>query len=161
VAHFLPWLGDSDYQEYFSDKLSKVNEEMEKDQDYSTSKVFTKVVEIFREEFEMELKDILPPINIVINDCEKAPGKFVPREKEMLIQFGYQILAVFRIQKKALQEELTLVDLAAEVVVNNVEDKRDFEQLSIPLCLVDYLEDKLWDVWWGNTALECEKREDK
>ena len=103
----------------------------------------------------------MPPISIDINDCENAPGKFVPREKEILIQFGYQILAVFRIQKKALQEDLTLLDLAAEVVVNNVEDKRDFEQLSIPLCLVEHLEDKLWDVWWGNTALECENREEK
>jgi hypothetical protein len=150
-----------DYQEYFSDKLSKVNEEMEKDEDYSTSKVFTDVVEIFRKDFEMELDDIMPPINIVINDCEKAPGKFIPREKEILIQFGYQILAVFRIQKKALQEDLTLLNLAAEVVVNNVEDKTDFEQLSIPLCLVEHLEDKLWDVWWGNKAVESKNFEEK
>ena len=150
-----------DYQEYFNDKLSEVNEEMEKDEDYSTLKVFTEVVEIFREEFESELEDIMPPINIVINDCQKAPGKSVPREKEILIQFGYQILAVFRIQKKALHESLTLLDLAAEVIVNNVEDKRDFEQMSIPLCLVEYLGDKLWDVWWGNKPVECESIEDK
>ena len=47
-----------------------------------------------------------------------------------------------------------LLDLAAEVVVNNVEDKRDFQQLNIPLCLVDYLGDKLWDVWWGNVRVD-------
>ena len=98
----------------------------------------------------------MPPISIVINDCQKAPGKCVPREKEILIQFGYQILAVFRIQKKALQADLTLLDLAAEVVVDDFEDKRDFQQLSIPLCLAKYLEDTLWDVWWGTTVVECD-----
>ena len=38
-----------------TEDICDTTEEMEEDEDLSTSKVFTEVVEIFREEFEMEL----------------------------------------------------------------------------------------------------------
>ena len=55
-----------DYQEYFSDKLAEVNDELE-DKEYSTLEVFNKAIKKFGEESTLELKD-MPPIRIVINN---------------------------------------------------------------------------------------------
>ena len=143
-----------DYQDYLSDNLEKVRAEMEDEDDFSTLKVFTEVVKMFNDEFDVELNEIIPPINIVINDCMGTNEQPLPREKEILIQFGFPILATFRIHKKVLNDELTLLDLAGEVVVKTIVDKKDIEQLDMPKTLVRFLEEKLWDVWWvdGNNS---------
>ena len=67
-----------------------------------------------------------------------------------MIQFGFEFLAVFRIEKKKPEKDMTLLNIAAGVIVKNICDEEDFCDLGIPVCLVRTLRDKLWDVWWSN-----------
>ena len=139
------------YQEFFSEQFQKLRVEMKDEVDYCPSKVFIRAVESFKNEHNLGLEDILPPISIFINDNRPDKGrKFNHREKEVFIQLE-NIFVVLTIKKKELSFTNTLVDLAADVIARSVKHKRDFRVLEIPLSLILVLEDKLWDLWWMET----------
>ena len=141
-----------DYKQYFSEKLIEMKEEMEVVKDYSGEKVFDKVMEIFQTESCLELSDIMPPIalniNDLVSDIDNSEEKLDKRKKDIVIQFGSEIIALFKMEKKKLETDLTLLDIAANVIVESIDDKEEFHHLELPASLVKTLEDKLWDLWW-------------
>ena len=151
------WLGSVDgwgllftllpfkFQKNFLLMYSHIKMNHQQEDDISSEDLFDKTKTMYETDRNIPFSDLVPKVEAELLHIVGGPTEH-ERRRMLLVKFNsskFKLIAKFYVDKKRLRR--TLVEIAAEVVGQMVEDSEDLE---IPETLKEVVEDKIIDADW-------------
>jgi len=135
------------FQQFFLLLYSHINMELQEDNTVITNaEMYKRIKTMYESETQgLPFSDLIPRIEVKLLQIVGGPKEH-ERRKMLLVKFNstkFKLIAKFSLFKKRLRR--TLVEIAAEVVGQMVEDSEDLE---IPETLKEVVSDKIIDADW-------------